>query len=210
MSRALIVKGADFSLNAVSRINQNLPYDAEVAYLMSDGTAYIDTGIANTDSVRFNIKIAITSTSSANVFGCSDGTNRIGIVINNSTNKTNCRWGTSLDDLNSTLSVGEYTLTNIPEGNVFHLNEESLTLTANTFSTSKIIHLFGMNSQSGSNSSTPDNVKLIYAKFYNGSTKVLDLIPVRVGQVGYLYDKVSEELFANAAESGALVIGADK
>ena len=39
---------------------------------------------------------------------------------------------------------------------------------------------------------------------------VIDLIPVRVGSVGYMYDRVSGKLFGNAADSGAFIIGPDK
>lgn len=36
-----------------------------------------------------------------------------------------------------------------------------------------------------------------------------DAIPVRVGQVGYMYDKVSKQLFGNAG-TGKFILGADK
>ena len=39
---------------------------------------------------------------------------------------------------------------------------------------------------------------------------VLDLIPVRVGSVGYMYDRVSGKLYGNAADSGAFILGPDK
>ena len=39
---------------------------------------------------------------------------------------------------------------------------------------------------------------------------VLDLIPVRKDGVGYMYDRVSEKLYGNAADSGAFIIGPDK
>ncbi len=38
---------------------------------------------------------------------------------------------------------------------------------------------------------------------------VFDAIPVRVGQVGYMYDKVSGNLLGNAG-SGSFVLGNDK
>jgi hypothetical protein len=41
----------------------------------------------------------------------------------------------------------------------------------------------------------------------NGSV-VLDLIPVRVGQVGYMYDRIGRRLLGNAG-SGTLVVGHD-
>lgn len=48
-----------------------------------------------------------------------------------------------------------------------------------------------------------------YLKFTKNGTVVCDLIPVRVGQVGYLYDKVSGKLFGNSG-TGSLILGPDK
>jgi len=45
-------------------------------------------------------------------------------------------------------------------------------------------------------------------KIIDNGTTVRDYIPVRVGQVGYLYDKVSKKLFGNAG-SGSFTIGSD-
>lgn len=50
-------------------------------------------------------------------------------------------------------------------------------------------------------------LKRFYAKV--DGEFVLDMIPVRVGQVGYMYDKVSEQLFGNDG-SGSFILGADK
>lgn len=51
--------------------------------------------------------------------------------------------------------------------------------------------------------------RLYYLKFTKGGTVVCDLIPVRVGQVGYLYDKVSGNLFGNSG-TGNFILGPDK
>lgn len=48
-----------------------------------------------------------------------------------------------------------------------------------------------------------------YLKFTKKGTVVCDLIPVRVGRVGYLYDKVSGKLFGNSG-TGSLILGPDK
>lgn len=47
------------------------------------------------------------------------------------------------------------------------------------------------------------------AKIYSGSTLVRDFIPVRKNGVGYLWDKVTEQLFGNANDSGAFSYGSD-
>ena len=47
-------------------------------------------------------------------------------------------------------------------------------------------------------------------KLYDSSSNLLrDLVPVRVGDVGYLYDNVSGQLFGNSG-TGAFIIGPDK
>ena len=45
----------------------------------------------------------------------------------------------------------------------------------------------------------------IWDEQYN---KVLDLIPVRKGNIGYMYDRVSGQLFGNQG-TGAFIIGND-
>ena len=50
--------------------------------------------------------------------------------------------------------------------------------------------------------------KFHYLKF-RGRDGLLDCIPVRVGDIGYLYDRVSGELFGNSG-TGAFIVGPDK
>ena len=46
-------------------------------------------------------------------------------------------------------------------------------------------------------------------RIWDGDSLLLDLIPVRKGQVGYMYDRVSGQLFGNAG-TGDFILGADK
>lgn len=50
--------------------------------------------------------------------------------------------------------------------------------------------------------------KFYYAKIWDNGTLVRDYIPVRVGTTGYMYDKVSGQLFGNAG-SGSFTYGND-
>ena len=51
--------------------------------------------------------------------------------------------------------------------------------------------------------------KLFSFQAYTGDTLSIDLIPVRVGQVGYMYDKISGQLFGNSG-TGNFILGPDK
>jgi hypothetical protein len=53
----------------------------------------------------------------------------------------------------------------------------------------------------------PIRIKSFYIK--KGNDTLYDLIPVRIGQVGYMYDRVSGQLFGNAGTSN-FILGPDK
>lgn len=53
----------------------------------------------------------------------------------------------------------------------------------------------------------PIRIKSFYIKKENDT--LYDLIPIRIGQVGYMYDKVSGQLFGNAG-TGDFILGPDK
>ena len=57
------------------------------------------------------------------------------------------------------------------------------------------------------NNGSPTQFMSFYVKNANG--KVFDLIPVRVGNIGYMYDKVSGALYGNEG-TGAFIVGPDK
>lgn len=52
-------------------------------------------------------------------------------------------------------------------------------------------------------------VRVHSLKCYEDGVLILDFIPVRVGQVGYMYDKVSGLLFGNNG-TGNFTLGNDK
>jgi hypothetical protein len=56
------------------------------------------------------------------------------------------------------------------------------------------VALFARHNASGFN---PSKYKIYSSKIYEGDVLVQDLIPVRKGNVGYMYDKVSGKMFKN-------------
>lgn len=55
---------------------------------------------------------------------------------------------------------------------------------------------------------TPTQARVYYLRIYNGNDLVLDFVPVRKRRKGYMYDKVSGELFGNAG-TGKFILGPD-
>ena len=67
------------------------------------------------------------------------------------------------------------------------------------------IRLFG---RGGGANQTTDKLRIYSVQFIDNDEVILDLIPVRVGQVGYMYDKVSGQLFGNSG-TGNFILGND-
>ena len=195
------------------------PYDAEVEYLegVSDATdpnnkvvTYIDTGIKSSSNVRFELTIYTpSSTSNYWIFG-SRVANQNGqlCVMNDITAKRHWRYNNQNASSNITISEGKHTFSNVTSRNKLVIDGISTTTaTDGTFTTNYNFFLFTCNN-AGSQSGVKSGQRIYSAKFYVSGVLTLDMIPVRVGQVGYMYDKVSGELFGNAG-TGNFILGND-
>ena len=214
-----------------------LPYDAEVEYLDSTGLAsgstsygpYINTGIVpDADDSLFVLTWTAFRNSSRDSYngiagfvptGASGANSRfvMGMVNNSPT----LYWGIS--NLNLSGSVSWQSGKKI-ENQWIHMTGTTATYgygSSASFSTSitrynntyKPILLFGRNA-----AATPtvnpeihpyQKTRIYSARIENSGSVVRDFIAVRVGQVGYLYDKVSQTLFGNDGES-SFELGPDK
>lgn len=184
------------------------PYDAEIEYLESTGTQYINTGvIPDTQDVRVEITYA-------------DGTGHLfGSRKSSSFGAANNLW--SAYAISSSVCridwIGVNTsilVTPLAKTIVFSSDATGSSITYNdTTNTGGIktpinlsLILFGVNTNGAISVAT--KMTLYSFKAWKNSILVLDLIPVRVGDVGYMYDRVSGQLFRNAG-TGAFVLGSD-
>lgn len=199
---------------------KRLPYDAEVEYLEGVAGAYINTGVRPGEDATVSFVFMMPSewasyTSYWDLFGCNNGeTNRfcfakqqaqyafwrIGDKSNIGLNNISTKYGVKIDE-KIVVSNGTY-------------SETSAALSANRTGTysgtlaDKEIYVFKANSPSNY-APTVDGLRFYEVKIWKSGTLVSDLIPVRVGSVGYLYDRVSGKLFGNEG-TGNFVAGPDK
>lgn len=186
-------------------VEHPLPYDAEVEYLENDGKQYINLGItAQGDDIATLDMQYLSGSSTRGFFGSRDGTTHGKFYIMKGSG-TNCNAamgshanvmvrtidtsrhvfvldavnGTATVDGGSPLSVGPFTTNTTP----LHLFTIS---TAGTLMGKATMRLYGLKISSR-----------------------MDLIPVRVGSVGYMYDRVSGNLFGNDG-TGDFIVGPDK
>lgn len=168
------------------------PYDSEVEYLESTGTQYI---ITNT---TISNKAIIDMVGSAR-------TGDVVVFMLSPYNATNYSNGFSQYQ-NSMVGVFD-----VGTRRLYEVVYNSSSMNVNGISVSRYIKNNANLSIFGS--SAPHrritNAKLFSAKIYNNNDVVRDFIPVRVGTVGYLYDRVSRQLFGNDG-TGDFIVGPDK
>lgn len=208
------------------------PYDAQIEYLESTGTQYIDTGIVPYPvDTEIEVSVSNLSGSSNNLF-YSTASFAVGLADENSgypsadimASKSYChfRFGESSD---TSLKVA---LNGTTGRHIFRLNgskkEAYVDAVKNDLTSTKTIASWSTNSytayifatRSTKNGSATNisksGVRLHECRIYQSGAIVRDFIPVRVGSganaVGYLYDRVSGNLFGNAG-TGNFTLGAD-
>ena len=191
------------------------PYDCMVEYIESSGTQYIDTGIIPDANTGMYLK--------ANQSGNTD--NYAAGLRNDSGNTRWCigrsgygwYWGYGTYDSTQRTHLSKQA--NIVECKLNYLNDSKWsgtgdnntsiesTLSTLSFTPAYNIRLFGSAGVSAGYSSYAG--KIYAVKISQGSDIIMDLVPVRVGQVGYMYDKISGKLFGNDG-TGSFTLGPDK
>ena len=195
---------------------KRLPYDAEVEYLQSSGTQYINTGVKFTaDNARVKFTASVTYASDKALCGSQNHSaeNNYGFVCYLYSNAMRIYAGTSNTGATASLVDGNAhtvdlqansgTLTKTIDGTISTHNYNGTIVSGEDFT------IFTSWRVSGSSMTARCVSAKIYAfQIWNNGVLVRDYIPVRKGTVGYLYDRVSGKLFGNAG-SGDFVLGPD-
>lgn len=204
-----------------------LPYDSEVEYLETNGNQMIDSGIIPDAPTELEVDILITSLSGGSgASACLIGTREVLSPGSGNTTKKRISIWLSVNKIalnvynydsawisepvvikdyrriiaykNSILSVdGSTALTKAYAGDSNekgHIGILKVKLADGTWDTANNRRISG---------------KLYGVKIWKDSVLVGDFIPVRVGQIGYLYNKVNKTLHGNEG-TGSFTLGPDK
>lgn len=189
-----------------------LPYDAEVGYLGFTGTQYINTGILASQSTKIEIDVLWSGSSTQALAGARNYTTK--------NSKAFCMYMLNTPAVQFTFGATAYNATgiNTSERYVFTLDHRRAyidgtlvnTFSTSTFSTSDTILVGSVHTGAdGTDVESRMFVGNVYSiKVLSGSELQREYIPVRLGQVGYFYDKVSKTLFGNAGTSD-FILGND-
>ena len=195
------------------------PYGAEIEYLENyTGREAIDTGIYGTNTTQVSFETMFFNTSvpdytGGDAFGSGvinwDHTiNTLGVTYNRDTGALFSFLGDNYKTTWLNLLTGtKHTITYSSEGTWIDGVKVQNGWYDKSFQTPCTISAMVSRVYTGLNGSRK-------ARLYNFSISdngilVRDLIPVRVGNVGYMYDKVSGKLFGNAG-TGSFILGPDK
>lgn len=192
-----------------------LPYDAEVEYLESSGTQYIDTGILPDGTTKVELRGVFEYSAGTARFGSRAGDTSLQFdVIAGSDNKVRIDFGTGTY-ANSRWTVGQHIVSAIiidaltKKATIeYGGNIDTHTYTSSFSSQSSYpLTLFAFNS--AGNILLASDMTVSSFRCWKSSVLIMDMIPVRVGTTGYMYDKVSGQLFSNAG-TGSFILGNDK
>lgn len=187
---------------------RKVSYDAEIEYLESTGVQFIDTGIIPDADTGVYAHLEATSNADRYAIGLRDTTGNTRWCIG-----YNSIWYHGYGAYRNGLTRSAETEAQLNWLNdglfVTHGSDRDNTqaLTSLSFTPVNNIRIFGSAGVTGSAYVWEGR---IYAfKVSQGSNIVMDLIPVRVGQTGYMYDKVSGRLLGNDG-TGDFILGNDK
>lgn len=191
-----------------------LPYDAEIEYLESTLSTgqYIDTLIMPTASTGIKMKVECKDTRDTYIAGLRNASSTdTRWCVGHANNGFYWGYGTYQSAYNRLIAQDAVVEMNYLASGVFTatngVDTYTDTLPTLSFVPNKNICLFignGVYSQTYGKW----NGKIYYCIITQDHSVVMDLIPVRVGQVGYMYDRVSGQLFGNSG-TGNFILGPD-
>ena len=184
-----------------------LPYDEVVEYIECNGRAYIDTGIRSSSNITFNLDFYMPNYAVENqgywLFGSRASSSKSQLCLISYTGYVAWCYGTQYNqDSNINLNPGRYVFSNETSSNIIKFGNYSITNTASSWSSTLNFYLFTLNNN-GSLANVGTGLKFYGGKIYSSGTLVRDYIPVCKNGDGYLYDKVSGNLFGNANSIGS-------
>lgn len=190
------------------------PFDSRVDYLEGDGLSWIDTGVVCSAGVEAEVDLTVTQWMRYGaIFGnfVSEGADAIRLILTTGNNGSlywnqNTR-ASSSKAISSAYSVGTRTVLRVSEEGAW---ADDVLLTSaptihGTANTGTPMFLFAFDS---TGSYAMAGLRIHGFRLMVDGELILDLVPVRVGTVGMMWDRVGRRLLGNAG-TGVFGIGND-
>lgn len=196
------------------------PFDAEIEFLQSSGTQWLDTGIVAGVGFRCEIKADVQAADTGwhRLLGARDANAKfaipVGIKSTSVDGKLYTQFGVAATNAIVTSAVSVAGLHTF----ITQLSSDTLSFSvdgsADSVQFSPIasvlpsLSLYMFSNHREDSTVESISAKVYYCKIWNGETLLRDFIPVRVGQVGQMFDRVSGQLFTNIG-TGSFTLGND-
>lgn len=187
-----------------TKIYENLPYDAEIEYLVFNDGAQIDTGLYSNANTSVEVDAYVPTSSAGTVlevgrikWSSSSNTTPFGLSYNYSQSYLYYNLGTTYKQARLSNSGRTVITLNSKYINIYGSRIATGNFAGDNINTMRVC--IGANNF---------GLRVYYIKMIKDGILVCDMIPVRVGTVGYMYDKISKQLFGNSG-SGSFTPGSD-
>lgn len=189
------------------------PYDAQVEYIESTGTQYVDTGVIVSSIGHVSVDLEFTTNvSNQGILGSE--------ARSGSSNAQKERFYGLVSTSEGAVSGGYIDFGNMTNSRLLATSaatgmrlvvDHDVNVPSSTKTDGATIYIFAVSNQNGTGpTGSKAQFKLRYLRVLDKSSVLIrDFIPVRKGTTGYLYDKVSKQLFGNAG-TGSFTLGPDK
>ena len=198
-----------------------VPYDAEIEYLESDGNQHIETNFVPNQDTSVNVIFKLKhignagATTGSIIYSGGQGYNNKTKEIYTNANKLEINCGNAYKYSNISINTTDifeiennkniYTIKNLNTQSTDTVSHDYTTFTA-PYS----IWLYAFHRKNEVMPEFAGKGAIIYkCSIKDNNTLARDFIPVRKGNVGYMYDKVSGKLFGNSG-TGNFILGPDK
>lgn len=195
------------------RLQGNLSYDRQVDCLITDGKAFIDTGIKVGPNVTFSLEFYLPQMDNLiQLFGGREDAYNNQLYFYNDARDPSYPSYWRYGDKNvgtAQLTEGTYVFDNTQSPNVLYINDVSYTAANPTFTqVNSNFYIFTLNTQADgtphpATQNMAEGIAFHGGKIYVNGYLVRDYIPVVKDDVGYLYDNITKKLYGNANSQGA-------
>lgn len=185
-----------------------LPYDSVVEYLESTGVEKIITNfyVDNTIEFEYSYKTLKSNLQNSLVFAFKSNATCFGLFISTVTRLGYYIGSKNVRNMNYTHNI--MVTVRGKQGKLYDITDGTERLLCDISNYGTFVSDTPLSFFNNNNDNTTQQGYVFYGFKAHTNIGSIDLIPVRVGQVGYMYDRVSGQLFSNAG-TGAFIVGND-
>lgn len=186
-------------------------YDYEVEYLQGNGNAYINTNYCPNSNTILKLKYSYSATTQTPIFVRynidSNTTCAFGLYISaNSSNGNVYYYGVEPDKMYKKTGLSTSTIIDATlDINKIIVNDVESSITRSEFNIPIPIYIFRGNINNVV-SNTSDDIRIYSCVIIENNEIIMDLIPVVKDGIGYMFDRISKQLFGNMGD-GSFVLG---